>query len=379
MILSFLIAKINDDRYNVYMRILIIFNHPAPYKVNAFNELAKLVDLTVLFERTKAKDRPDSFYSQNEYHFQHIFLKDGYIGREGSISNNVKKYIKAQYHEYDLIIMNGYSHRAEIKAIRYMSKHHIKFGLLINGGVIKKETCLKRKYKKSLVSKASYYLSPSKASNEYLKYYGAKEENIYNYPYSNLFRNEIVAPSIEEIKKTREKYHLPLETRIFINPSQFINRKNNIELFSFFKDKKDHLVLVGDGPLKKQYEVYIKEHKLDNVHLLPFLKKKELLELYKACTAHITLSKQDIFGHTILEALACSLPVISSNKVVSALEYIKDGYNGYVVDIDNKEEIEKAINNVNKISKENCMKSVENNTFEKSSEAIFDILKKIHE
>ena len=44
------------------MRVLIIFNHPAPYKVNAFNELAKYVDLTVIFERTKAKDRPDSFY-----------------------------------------------------------------------------------------------------------------------------------------------------------------------------------------------------------------------------------------------------------------------------------------------------------------------------
>ena len=33
------------------MRVLIIFNHPAPYKVSVFNELAKYVDLTVLFER----------------------------------------------------------------------------------------------------------------------------------------------------------------------------------------------------------------------------------------------------------------------------------------------------------------------------------------
>ena len=49
------------------MRVLIIFNHPAPYKVEAFNELSKYCDLTVLFERTKAKDRPDSFYAANEY------------------------------------------------------------------------------------------------------------------------------------------------------------------------------------------------------------------------------------------------------------------------------------------------------------------------
>ena len=74
-----MLSKLNHDSYNVYMRVLIIFNHPAPYKVHAFNELAKYVDLTVLFERTKAKDRPDSFYSANKYEFKNMFLKDHYL------------------------------------------------------------------------------------------------------------------------------------------------------------------------------------------------------------------------------------------------------------------------------------------------------------
>lgn len=379
MILSFLIAKINDHRYNYYMRVLIIFNHPAPYKVNAFNELAKYVDLTVLFERTKAKDRPDSFYSKNEYHFNHFFLKDGYIGKEGTISSNVRKYIKAHHQEYDVIIMNGYSHVAEIKAIKYMDKHHIKFGLLINGGVIKKESKLKKAYKTKLISKASFYLSPSKASNEYLKYYGAKEKTIYNYPYCNMFKSEISASSKEENNKIRDKYHLPIDKKIFINASQFIERKNNILLMSLFKNRKEHLVLVGDGPLKNKYLRYIKDNKLDNVHLLPYLEKKELFALYRASDYHISLSKEDIFGHTILEALACSLPVISSNKVISALEYIKDGYNGYLVDLDDLNGLNKALDNISSISKENVLKSVENNTFEKSAKAIYEVLKKLYE
>ena len=130
------------------MRVLIIFNHPAPYKVSVFNELAKYVDLTVLFERNKAKDRPDSFYSNNKYDFNHIILTKGYVGREGSTSNGVKEYIKKHHNDYDVIIMNGYSHLAEIKAIKYMAKHQIKFGLLINGGVIRKhELCFKKAYK----------------------------------------------------------------------------------------------------------------------------------------------------------------------------------------------------------------------------------------
>lgn len=378
MILSFLIAKINFDRYNVYMRVLIIFNHPAPYKVNAFNELAKFVDLTVLFERTKAKDRPDSFYSSNDYQFNYIFLKDGYIGREGSISNNVKKYIKKLHHEYDVILMNGYSHLAELKAIKYMAKHNIKFGLLINGGVIKKESCFKRKYKTKYISKASFYLSPSKASNEYLRYYGAKKE-IYNYPYCNISAKEIIKPSIEERTFIRNKYHLPLDKNIFINASQFIERKNNVELLSLFKNREDHLVLVGDGPLKKKYQTYIKENQLGNVHILPYLNKEDLFALYRSCDVHISLSKQDIFGHTILEALVCSLPVIASKNIVSALEYIKDDENGYVVDIKDIENIKECMSKSLKLSKDKARESIKDNTFEKSAESIYNILKGLYE
>ena len=362
------------------MRVLIIFNHPAPYKVNAFNELAKLVDLTVIFERTKAKDRPDSFYENNVYNFEHIFLKDGYIGREGTISSNVKKYIKTLYHEYDLIIMNGYSHLAEIKAINYMAKHNIKFGLLINGGVIKqKESSLKRKCKSNLIKKASYYLSPSKMSNEYLKYYGADEKKIYNYCYSNYFFSEINSASENERKELRKLFKLPSEGKIFINPSQFIERKNNLYLIALFKNRKDYLVLVGDGKQKNKYIQYIKDNKMNNVFILPYQSKKELFDLYKACDVHITLSKEDIFGHTVLEAFANGLPVISSRNVISSLEYIKDGYNGYLVDLDNEESIKNALDKCDLSLSENAIKSAQQNTFENSALTIYRILKDLYE
>ena len=197
------------------MRVLIIFNHPAPYKVSVFNELAKYVDLIVLFERNEASDRPDSFYSNNDYQFNHIIFNKGYVGREGSTSNEVKNYIKEHHQEYDVILMNGYSHLAEIKAIKYLAKHKIKFGLLINGGVIRKnEFFLKKAYKKSLVKKADYYISPSQESNKYLIYYGADPERIFNYYYSNYSKNEISSASKEEKQLLREKHNLPLDKKI---------------------------------------------------------------------------------------------------------------------------------------------------------------------
>ena len=361
------------------MRVLIIFNHPAPYKVKAFNELSKLCDLTVLFERTKAKDRPDSFYYENHYDFKTIFLKSGYVGNEGTVSNKVRKYIKEHHSEYDLIVMNGYSHLAEIKAIRYMRKHNIKYGLLINGGVIKKDSSIKRKIKSSLIRSASYYLSPSKYADKYLEYYGADSTKIYNYLYSNFSKDEILNQPITDKAIFRRMFNLPLDKKIFINAAQFIDRKNNLQLISLFKDREDVLLLVGNGPELPKYSSFIKENKMNNVIIMPFLKKDRLFDLFKGCNFYITLSKEDIFGHTTLEAFANGLPVISSNNVVSSLEYIKDGYNGFLVDINKNEDIINAMDKIDDSMAKNAIESAKNNTFENSAKTIYDILEKAYE
>ena len=360
------------------MRVLIIFNHPAPYKVKVFNELSQYLDLTVIFERTKAKDRPDSFYDTNEYKFEAIFFEDGYVGNEGTITNKVKCYIKEHHNEFDLVVMNGYSHLAEIKAIRYMYRHKIPFTLLINGGIAKNDSPLKKALKTSLISKASYYISPSKCSSEYLVHYGANKDKIYQYVYSNYYEKDILTSPIKNKDELREKYHLPKDKKIFVNASQFIDRKNNIQLMSLFKNRDDVLLLVGEGPEIDKYHSYIKENKLDNVIIHPFMKKDELFDLLKACDVYITLSKEDIFGHTTLEAFTNGLPVISSDKVISSLEYIKDGYNGYIVNLNDNDNISKKMDLVDYSLSANAIESAKNNTFEKSALSLYNALEAIY-
>ena len=358
------------------MKVLIVFNHPAPYKVRLFNELAKDIDLTVLFERKKANDRPDIFYSEDKYDFTAYFLNDGYVGKEGSISNGVKNYIKKHYREYDHIIMNGYSHLAEIKAIKYMQSKHIPYILLINGGVIReKEFFLKRNLKKKLISGASFYLSPSKGSNEYLMFYGAKEDKIFNYPYTNLVDTDIINKATNK-NVLRKRNDLPKDKIIFISASQFIKRKNNIQLLSLFKGREEMLLLVGDGPEKESYFKYIKKNNMTNVIITSYKPKEELFELYRASDVFITLSKEDIFGHTTLEALACSIPVISSDKVMSSLEYIKNGENGFIVNLDNEQEIIDAIEKAPKLDTKNINSAIKNNTFKYSAKVMLKHLEK---
>ena len=358
------------------MKTLFVFNHPAPYKVHVFNELAKLTDIRVIFERKKAKDRPDSFYADNEYNFPVIFLKSKGFGKENTATSELKNYIKKHRHLYDVIVMNGYSTIAEMKAIRYMIKHHIPYVLQINGGIIKKDSAFKKQLKTYYISNAYKWFSPCKEADEYLVHYGANKKMIFDYPYGNYFDKEMVSkPYSPEAKaKIRKKYNLP-DGPLFISAAQFIKRKNNIQLMSMFKDRKETLVLIGSGEEKNKYIEYIKKNNIINIILMDYLKKADLFEVLRSGDYFITLSKEDIFGHTTLEAMANGLPVISSDKVVASKEVIVNGENGFLVDIDNEKQIKEALDKANTLNPLKAIKTAKKNTIECSAKRLHDLLR----
>lgn len=359
------------------MKTLFVFNHPAPYKVKVFNELKKLTDIQVVFERTSAKDRPDSFYKDNKYNFPVLFLKKGYYGKEMTYSKELKTYIKKHHQQFDAIVMNGYSTIAEMRAIKYMIKHHIPYILQINGGVIKKDSSLKKKIKTYFISNAAKYFSPCVEADKYLIHYGADKENIYHYPYGNYYKKEIIKEPVSESKKEaiRKKWKLP-EGIIFMNASQFIERKNNLQLIEILSERPETLLLVGSGEEKKSYEELIKSKSISNVLIMDYKDKNDLFEIMKGCDYFITLSQEDIFGHTTLEAMANGLPVISSNRVISSLDIIKDGKNGYIVDINKRQSIIKAIENASLLSSEEAIKVAHKNTIEESANKLYKLIRR---
>ena len=361
-------------------KVLIVFNHPAPYKVKLFNELSKHIDLTVIFERSKASDRNKSFYEESNYQFKTVKIHGLNIGKENIISNGVKKHLK--HNPYDLVIMNGYSQFAEMKAINYLIKQEIPYTLYINGGIIKqKESSLKRRLKHKYISHASNYLSPDENSNRYLVFYGANKSKIYNYPYSTIYKDEILINPIDnELKfELREKANIR-EEKVFVSCGQLIKRKNYLELIKKWQEVNPNygLYIIGDGKEKTHLERYIKENKIHNVHLPGYMKRKELFEFYHLSDAFIFPSDEDIYGHVINEAMSQGLPVISTPNVNASKKLIKNGFNGYIISSIENDELLEAINNVIKDNlSSNALKTANENTIEKMVEAHLEILKRI--
>ena len=359
------------------MKVLIVFNHPAPYKINFFNELSKHIDLDVIFERIKERDRSKLFYSEKKCDFNVISIKGISFGNENYFSNGIIKHIK--HNQYDLIIMNGYSTLAEMKTIRYLNKHHIKYVLYINGGIINfNEPKWKKKLKTKYISSASYYFSPDKRSNDYLIYYGANPNNILNYPYSTIHEKEILTNplSIEEKKKRRIENGIECKN-LFVSCGQLIKRKNYFELIKVWKniDKDNLLIIIGDGKEENKYLKYIKDNDIKNVKITGFLPRKQIFNLYQISDVFVFSSNEDIYGHVINEALSQGLPVISTPNVNASQHLIKDGINGYIVNNIDSDDFRQKIKDILLLDTYNeCIKTAKENTYELMAKQFIQML-----
>lgn len=361
-------------------KILIVFNHPAPYKVSFFNELSKYYDLTVIFERNKEKSRNQNFYSEKQYGFKCVSIKGIPFGNMNFISNGVKKHLKENH--YDLVIMNGWRQHAERKGIKYLNKHHIPYALYINGGIIKSnEPRIISKIKTKYISSARYYFSPDKESNRYLVYYGADSEHIFNYPYATIRESEILTSpiSVEEKLLLRKNKNI-VGSKVFVSCGQLIKRKNYFELIKKWSQLPSDFVLliIGDGKEKRKYEKYIKKHNLINIKLLGFMNRDEIFEYYRLSDGFIFPSKEDIYGHVINEALSQGLPIISTPNVNAAKNLIKDGKTGYIIPSINSSAFTESLSKI--LDTEtfyNCINESKENTLEKMVQKHMEILEGI--
>jgi glycosyltransferase involved in cell wall biosynthesis len=128
-------------------------------------------------------------------------------------------------------------------------------------------------------------------------------------------------------------YHLQNACFSFIFSGRFVSQKNLFFLICQFEklsaSRPSTLILVGDGPEKPTLEKKIKSsERLSNlVRLHPWSSKEQLRAFYQSAHCFINPSFEEGMPNTVLEAMACGLPVIASD-IGGNNELIKNGKNG---------------------------------------------------
>lgn len=356
-------------------KVLFLTNYPAPYRVDFFNELGKRVQLTVVFEENieEQSHRNSKWFDTNYSNFQVVFLNARKIKNQ-TISLKIIDILKEKY---DSIIIGVYSTLTAQIAILYLRAKKIPFSIETDGGIAKNGDGIKEKWKKFLISSAANYFSPSEMSDVYLKHYGAKQNEIIRYPFSSLKTQDLLSSVIDFKAKRviRQKLEMT-EKNIVLTVGQFIPRKGNDVLIRAAKYVPDSvgIYFVG-GEATTEYTDLVNQLALKNIHFVGFKTKKELKEYYLAADLFVMPTREDIWGLVINEALSNGLPVLSTDKCVAALELVKPGYNGEIIESDYAEKMGKTITllfekpDIMRKMAENAIVDIGNHTIEKMVEA----------
>ena len=302
------------------MKVLYYTNIPAPYRVKFFNQLSKHVDLTVLFNGDRSESyRNKEWFKNNNFEFEFINLKKFALFQLNKLLNE---------NNYDVVIIGTYANMNGAILNILLRHKNIKFFLNADGGVVpKKETFISKYLKTKFISTASYYLSTGKTTNEYLLNYNARLEDIYIYPLSSIEKSDVLLLPVkmEEKLKLRKSAGYNYK-RLFVSVGSFIERKGyDLFLNSLLinNNERNGYIIIGGGEEKEDYEDFLKEHNIKNVHFIDFCDKEKVFEYYKMSDVFFFPSREDIWGLVINEAMSCGLPVIATFETASAREVFK--------------------------------------------------------
>ena len=370
------------------MKILFLSNIPSPYRVDFFNELGKLCDLTVCFEGESATNRNSQWKNDGERNYKEICLNGIRTASDKFFSLKVLKILNQKW---DHIILGGYATPTLMLAILYLKARKKPFILEADGGRISSESQYKYKFKKFFISSASAWMSTGKTTTDYFIHYGAKKESCFVYPFTSLWQKDL--DKAESLRRTVSKKEIRKklgmsEEKIVLSVGRFTYDRGYGKGYDFImnaaektKDKDIGYYIVGDEPTE-EFVKWKEEKELEHIHFVGFKKKDELADYYIAADLFVLMTRGDIWGLVINEAMSYGLPIISTTTCVAACELITDGESGYIIDLDEAKQLEEYVRRLLQDEEtharfaEASLEEIKKYTIEKMAQAHVKILEK---
>ena len=325
-------------------KVLYIVNVPAPYMVNYFNELGKLVELTVIFEKDTSTERDKSWSEYRLDDFNSLILKGISTAPDAAFCPSVIRALK-NAKEFDFIFISSMATPTGIMAILNLRRRGIPYILESEGGFAKSGKGLKEGIKRFIMKGADKYFSTSPIGDNYFMTYGAPADSFVKYPFTSIYEKDIASDvaTLEERASLREKLGMS-EKKIVLAVGQFIHRKGFDVLMEAAKSLPEDIgvYFVGGEPTE-EYLKFKEDFGLKQLHFVGFLSKEELSEFYRASDVFVLPTREDCWGLVINEAMACGLPVISTDMCIAGVELVTEDVNGYIVPIEDSVALATAI------------------------------------
>ena len=322
------------------MKILVSTSLLSPYRVDWLNELGKYAQVDILYLNEGNAERNQQWLSKRGENCSYTLMQGKRYPKIGKISNDFIKTYKKLGKDYDVIIMDGYGYADQMRNLAYLNRKGVTYYVNIDGAVAQeKENKLSAKLKRSIISKVPYFLCGSKATGEILKKYGSKDERIIYHPFSSLYEADIYreAPTALEKKELREELGIKEKYAVLsVGRFSYMNGygKGYDALIRAAQQLPEDIgwYIVGGAPTE-EFAKMVEDTGLQNIHFVDFMDKESLKKYYRASDIFALMTVGDVWGLVINEAMACGLPVVTTDKCVAGVELITEDENGYIVKV----------------------------------------------
>lgn len=335
-------------------RAIVFAEIPAPYRVRVFEELAKEYELSVYFNQHINQERHVDYMVRDSSLNYCVLDTPEALARFNRSLKNLKQYDFVL--DYHFAVTNG---------VRLMlaSIYHKVPCFINNDGAFIQKNFFKNTIKKFLIKRAALCFGSGESSRRYFRTFGAREENIRYHQFTSLTEADIMRKPLSIEAKQILKRQLKLEDKkTVITVGQFVYRKGFDVLLEAWKNVKGdyQLLMIGGGSMERSYLEFIKTNGLENVKLIEYLPKEELFKYYQAADLFVLPTRKDTWGLVINEAMACGLPIVSTDQCIGGVELIKNGINGFIVPVDNATALTEKISEIMQTDSLASMMSVNN-------------------
>ncbi|MCS6882530.1 MAG: glycosyltransferase [Oscillochloridaceae bacterium] len=310
-----------------------------------FRRIAALpdLDLTVYFNKSTT---PDIFHDPELGHTRQWDndTLSGYrkIVSRGDVISQVKLLRIMLAANHDLIVVSGYREWLYIAIALAGKLRSIPVGIRTDNVLLyQKENSWKWRLKEATLPwffKLYVTGHPTGTlARQYLRHYRFKDEALFLFPYNvdNDYLKSISSKIFAERDKSRANLGISPKDFVVLGILKFVPREDPMTLLRAYarlvkKCPDAHLILVGDGELRGSIEQLIAQEQLDKVHLAGFVSYSQLPRYLAISDVFVHPATRESWGVTVNEAMACGVPVITSDKVGSSADLITVGETGFV-------------------------------------------------
>lgn len=326
------------------IKVAVLNNIVAPYKIPLFNALAKYkdIDLNVLFLSSTAYNRRwNTQLYEKDMHFRHSVLPNWKI--PFFFKEKIEYVINPTflYHfiknKYDVVITSGWvdmsCHITYLLSFLFGYKYIIWSESTVNEPSMQRT--LTRPFVRWLIRHASGFIATGSRAKEYLVALGADAKKI-TIAYSTVdieyFLRKSIIPTREK-NVMKENLHIPPKNRVILFVGQFIQRKGIdilLHAFSEIRIPDVSLLLLGYGTEETYIRTFMRDHPELSIALAPHVEVNRMPEYYGIADIFVLPSWEETWGVVVNEAMASGLPVIVSDKVGCEPDLVHSGENGYI-------------------------------------------------